>query len=109
MHVPLLFFIFLIDVLPKPSDPQASQGAGRLPGEGFRPDHTAQCQCRKPAHSKTHNTRVNVTAATLLVGKVQPQGNMDTLSSFVRRQSLSFESVFMVNSLRRQRLMVSPG
>lgn len=34
------------------SDPQAAQGAGRLPRKGFRPDNTAQCQC-KTKHTNT--------------------------------------------------------
>lgn len=28
------------------SDPQAAPGAGRFPGKGFRPDDTAECQCK---------------------------------------------------------------
>lgn len=49
----LLMWHFLMSWLITSADPQAAQGAGRLPGEGFRPDDTAECQC-KNKHANTH-------------------------------------------------------
>lgn len=47
-----LWCCFLMSRFITSSDPQAAQGAGRLPGKGFRPDDTAECQC-KNKHANT--------------------------------------------------------
>lgn len=56
-----LMWRFLMSCLITSADPQAAQGAGRLPGKGFRPDDTAECQC-KNKHANTH-TWTGITSA----------------------------------------------
>lgn len=87
LHIFFFFFFHLFDdVTLKSSDPQAAQGAGRLPGEGFRPDHAAQCQCKTPLENKTQHTSQHVTAATPVGGKVHPEGNIDAPSSLFNKE-----------------------
>lgn len=45
-YVRSLYWCCLMSFILTSSDPQAAQGAGRFPGKGFRPDDTAECQCK---------------------------------------------------------------